>query len=249
MFTATFLINDQLKDFLNHSGDRRTFKVQFSGHETVKHLIETLGIPHTEIDAIIVNGHYVDFSCILKDGDYVEVYPANHKEELNLKKILRDDLDDELRFVLDSHLGRLATYLRLLGYDTLYRNDYEDPELAQISSRENRYLLTRDKGLLKRTMVSYGYWVREKIPKLQLIEVVERFNIKGRAQPFIRCSRCNGLLQIVSKSDIIDCLEPKTILYYDDFRICVDCCQVYWKGSHFKRMEKFFESILSKRAE
>jgi uncharacterized protein with PIN domain len=244
MFIAKFYFKGQLRDFLKKNQNKNFIEVQFNGHETIKHLIEAIGVPHTEVEALIVNGNYVGFNYFISGGEVVEVYPVNYKKKTRLKSILRDDFEGELRFVLDSHLGKLASYLRLLGYDTLYRNDYEDSELAIISHLENRYLLTRDQNLLKRSLVVYGYWVRAQVPSLQLIEVVQRFKLKEKTKPYVRCSLCNGMLIEVPKAEIADKLELKTKLYYDDFRLCIECDQIYWKGTHFIRMEKFFKSFL-----
>jgi uncharacterized protein with PIN domain len=245
MLTAKFHFKGQLRDFLTKNQNKCLIKAQFNGHETIKHLIESLGVPHTEVEAIHVNGHHVGFNFFLTSGDIVEVYPANYDKKFRLKRILRDDLKGELRYVLDSHLGKLASYLRLLGYDSLYRNDYEDSELAIISHQENRYLLTRDRNLLKRKLVVYGYWVRAKTPSLQLVEVVNRFNISNNIKSYVRCSLCNGMLITVPKAEISDKLEPKTRLYYDDFRLCQECGHIYWKGSHFDRIESQLQNFIS----
>jgi uncharacterized protein with PIN domain len=149
-----------------------------------------------------------------------------------------------VRFVLDGHLGKLASYLRLLGFDTLYRNDYDDDELADTSSNQRRILLTRDRGLLKRNRVWFGYCIRARSPGEQVVEVLKRFDLAERAHPFSRCACCNGLLTPVEKVDVFDRLEPKTKLYYDDFRICQDCDRIYWKGSHFERMESQLQDLL-----
>jgi uncharacterized protein with PIN domain len=151
----------------------------------------------------------------------------------------------EPRFVLDTHLGQLATYLRMLGFDTLYQNDQLDEELAHLSSQEGRILLTRDRGLLKRNMVSHGYCVRETHPRQQLVEVLRRFDLFEAVRPFRRCIRCNGLLQPVSKAAICDRLPPRTQQYYDEFRLCQDCKQIYWKGSHYHRMQQFIKKVLA----
>ena len=146
--------------------------------------------------------------------------------------------------MLDTHLGQLASYLRLLGFDTLYRNDYDDPELAWISHEDGRLLLTKDRGLLKRKIVSRGYCVRETDPELQMLEVVERFELRGQFAPFKHCLRCNGLIERVAKSAVIDRLPADTRRYYDEFRTCSDCGQVYWKGSHYERMRAFLARTL-----
>ena len=149
------------------------------------------------------------------------------------------------RFVVDNHLGRMAYYLRMLGFDTLYRNDYQDDELAQTAEQEGRILLTRDRRLFMRNQVQRGYWVRSLSPRQQILEVVQRYNLKAQITPFRRCIRCNGILQLVSKEAVLDRLEPLTRLYFDDFRICPDCQQVYWKGSHYERMRQFIDQWLT----
>jgi uncharacterized protein len=143
------------------------------------------------------------------------------------------------RFVLDAHLGKLAGYLRLLGFDTLYRNDYDDATLARISSDEHRILLTRDRGLLKRSMVTHGYYVRETDPQRQAIEVLRRFDLHRSIMPFHRCIRCNGVLRAADKSAIRAALPPRTSEYYDEFRVCDHCGKIYWKGSHYQRLLDF----------
>jgi hypothetical protein len=159
--------------------------------------------------------------------------------------VIRSQTAGEHRFVLDNHLGRLAVYLRMLGFDALYRNDYQDEELARVSSEERRILLTRDVRLLMRNQVRHGYWVRSKIPRQQLLEIVKRYNLVEMVTPFLRCMRCNGVLMPVSKEMVLDRLEPLTRLYYDDFRICAECDQVYWRGSHYERMQIFLEQVLA----
>ncbi|MBI3972138.1 MAG: Mut7-C RNAse domain-containing protein, partial [Chloroflexi bacterium] len=138
---------------------------------------------------------------------------------------------------LDAHLGKLAGLLRLLGFDVLYRNDDDDETLARISAEQERILLTRDRGLLKRSIVTYGYHVWETNPGRQLVEVLRRFNLSAQISPFRRCLRCNAVLEPVSKEAVIDRLEPKTRLYYDEFAFCRACDQVYWKGSHYARLQ------------
>jgi uncharacterized protein len=144
---------------------------------------------------------------------------------------------------LDNHLGKLATFLRIMGLDAAYRNDYQDDELAEVASREGRILLTRDRGLLMRKVVSQGYCVRALDPRQQAVEIVRRFDLYGHIRPFRRCLRCNSLLHPVDKQAIIERLEPLTRQYYDEFHICPQCDKIYWKGSHYEHMEKFLEGI------
>ncbi|MGD9092305.1 MAG: Mut7-C RNAse domain-containing protein [Anaerolineales bacterium] len=237
MKKAQFRFYGALNDFLPKRQQQATIACTFKLNQSVKHLIESLGVPHVEVNRILVNEEEVDFGYLVQDGDEVEVYPIP-------QNAIRLQVADDHRFVLDNHLGRLAVYLRMLGFDAQYRNDYQDEELAQISSEERRVLLTRDVRLLMRNQVSHGYWVRSKIPRQQLLEIVNRFNLVEKVTPFRRCMRCNGVLKPVSKEVVLDRLEPLTKKYYDDFRICPDCEQIYWRGSHYERMQTFLQQVL-----
>ena len=241
---ADFRFYAELNDFLPTDRRQVTFVHTFDGRPAVKDTIEALGIPHTEVDLIIANGDSVDFSYHLLDGDRISVYPVF--ESIDIAPILRVRPEPlrEARFVLDTHLGRLAGYLRMLGFDTLYRNDFKDEELAQLSSCDDRILLTRDRGLLKRGEVTHGYFVRENLPRGQLVEVLQRFDLTGSVKPFKRCLCCNGLLASVHKRDIIDNLPTKTQQYYDKYRRCQECGRIYWRGSHYQHMELFIAQVL-----
>lgn len=234
---ATFRFQHKLNDFLPERQKHQAIGLVFNGHQSVKHLIESLGVPHTEVQDILVNQSSVDFSYLVQDGDVVVVYPQDRQQLTALQA-------DERGFLLDNHLGRLAFYLRMLGFDCLYRNDYQDEELAQLASQQGRVLLTRDVRLLMRNVIQYGYWVRSKIPRQQLIEVVDRFSLSKKISPFQRCIRCNGILKQVSKQEVLESLEPLTKKYYHEFRRCPDCKQVYWKGSHHQRMLRFINQTI-----
>ena len=223
---ATFTFIDELNDFLPHYRKNTPFSLGFEPHQSLKHLIESIGVPHTEFGRVLVNGQAVDGSNRMGDGDLVTVYPDNAP------------LDDKACFILDNHLGQLATYLRMLGFDCLYRNDYQDDELARVSIEEGRVLLTRDRRLLMRKAIRRGYCIHQTDPRQQVAEVLKRFKLFGQVKPFRRCLRCNSPLQTVSKQDVIERLEPLTKEYYDEFRICPTCNQIYWKGSHFEHMQQ-----------
>jgi uncharacterized protein with PIN domain len=228
---ATFTYLAELNDFLPHYRKNSLFSLEFEPHQSLKHLIESTGVPHTEIGKVTVNGQLVDSSNRLHDGDEVMVYPAN------------SPLDDVPCFILDNHLGQLATYLRMLGFDCLYRNDYQDDELARVSVEESRVLLTRDRRLLMRKAIRRGYCIHQTDPRLQAAEILKRFYLTGLVKPFQRCLRCNSPLEVVRKQDIIDRLEPLTKKYYEDFRICPSCKQVYWKGSHYEHMQQLISQL------
>ena len=234
---------EELNDFLSVERRKTSFEVEVKNPGSIKDLIESLGVPHTEIDLILVNGHSVDFDYQVKDTDKISVYPVFESMDISPLIRLRPAPLRNTRFVLDTHLGRLAAYLRMLGFDTLYRNDYNDPALADISSHEQRILLTRDKKLLTRKIITHGYYVRETQPQQQLLEVIQRFDLSGNLNPFSRCLHCNGSIHPVSKESISRHLMPRTREFYNEFWQCEHCQKVYWKGSHYQRMRKLIEEL------
>ena len=242
MKQAKFCFSPQLDLFLHPSQRGKIINVSFRGRQSIKHLIEALRVPHTEVGELRANGVLVDFTYLVRDGDYVKVYPSVN-EFPGENSLDVGIMGNTLRFVLDNHLGKLARYLRMMGYDTLYCNDYRDEELARISEQDLRFLLTRDRGLLMRKMVTLGYCVRSKVPKQQLVEVAERFDLFSSSIPFQRCLLCNSQLLQVEKHDIVDRLRPLTKKYYNEFHLCPKCNQIYWKGSHFEHMQKFIEDV------
>jgi len=245
MSKATFRFYAELNPFLPHNKRHVAFGHDFNGRQSIKDMVESLGIPHTEIDLILVNGESVDFSYLVQDGDQISVYPEFEGLDITPVQRLRPQPLRVVRFVLDIHLGKLAAYLRMLGFDTLYRNDYEDSVLARVSRDEHRILLTRDRGLLKRGMVTHGHYVRETNPRRQLVEVVQHFDLFRSIEPFSRCVNCNGLLETVDKETVIDRLMSQTRQHYDEFQRCTECEQIYWKGSHHQRMERLIEHVLA----
>lgn len=241
---ATFRFYAELNDFLPPEKRFTRFSYPFLLPASVKHLIEALGVAHTEVDVILVNGISVDFGYIVQDGDDISVYPVFESLDITPLLRLRPLPLRQTRFVLDTHLGRLAAYLRMLGFDTLYRNDYADSTLAQISDEQERVLLTRDRGLLKRSRVTRGCLVRSSDPRQQVIEVLCRLNLARSVQPFRRCLRCNGMLHAVEKDAVRAELPANTERYYHEFHRCAECGQIYWKGAHYQRMQQLIKSVL-----
>ena len=235
----------ELNHFLPANRRQVDFECTCESGTSIKHLVEALGVPHTEIDLLLVNGAPVDFSYLVQDGERISVYPVFESLDLSHLARLRPQPLREPRFVLDAHLGKLAVFLRMLGFDALYRNDYGDEELARISSQEQRILLTRDRGLLKRSLVTHGYCIRQDDPRHQIAEVLQRFDLYHQVVPFQRCLRCNGLLETVDKDAILDQLQPDTRQYFKEFRRCQACGHIYWKGSHYQRMQQIIESIFN----
>lgn len=240
MNSAHFTFDSYLRWFLTRRQQvQESIAHHFDWRASIKDMVESLGVPHAEIGALIVNGAAVDFEYIVQPDDRVEVHGPN-----GAASTLRPPYPGRPRFVLDIHLGRLAAYLRMMGYDTWYRNDYDDEELAAISHRETRILLTRDVGLLKRSLVIYGYYVRSTVPQQQLIEVARRFRLADQPRPFKYCMKCNGVLAPVDKAAILDKLPPDTADFYDRFHQCQSCQQVYWKGAHYQRMQILMDAVL-----
>ncbi|MDZ7379977.1 MAG: Mut7-C ubiquitin/RNAse domain-containing protein [candidate division KSB1 bacterium] len=237
MNQVQFRFYGKLNDLLPEDRRGKAVLVAFNNGQTVKHLIESLGVPHTEVQGLRANGAAIDFTYQVRHGDQIEIYPAVWNDSDR-------PVEGEWRFVLDNHLGRLAVYLRMLGFDALYRNDYQDEELARLCDQEGRILLTRDKRLLMRNAVKRGYWIRSKVPRHQLEEVVQHFGLTAAVRPFQRCLRCNSALIAVSKEEVLDRLQPLTKLYYDEFHLCPACNQIYWKGSHYERMQQMIQQVL-----
>lgn len=236
--TATLRFYAELKDFL--PGDQQSGLVtrRFDVPGSVKDVIESCGVPHTEVALIIVDGGSVGFSYLIRDGDRIAVYPLFESFDIApIVKVGPRPLRD-IRFVADNHLGRLARFLRLLGLDTLYRNDWSDPDLVQVSASERRVLLTRDVELLKHGSLSHGYFIRSTDPREQVNEVVRRFHLADQVAPFSRCMSCNGDLVPAAKEDIADRLPEETRNNVDEFVTCVSCEKVFWRGAHHLELSR-----------
>lgn len=245
MTRTTFRFYGDLNDFLPESYRQAAFSYEIQDHSSIKDAVEALGVPHPEIDLLLVNSESVDFSYLPNPGDWISVYPSFSSLDISSVSDVRVSLPEPKKFVLDVHLGKLARYLRLLGFDASYRRDADDELLARISSHEGRILLTQDRGLLKRSIVSYGYIVRSPYPKQQLQEVMDRYNLYRAVAPFRRCPKCNGQLAKVEKQDIYPRLPHFTRLTYEQFFECDDCQQLYWKGAHFRRIQQFVDAIIA----
>jgi uncharacterized protein with PIN domain len=242
--SAIFRFYAELNDFLPRERRFIPFNYAFEFHSSIKDTIEALGVPHPEVDLILCNSVPVDFRQSIQDGDRISAYPAFASLDVSPLLQLRPPRRD-FRFILDIHLGRLATYLRLLGFDAEYETHRDDSELARISHRDSRILLTRDCGLLKRSEVIYGYFVRGTAPIRQAIEVLKRYRLFHDIVPFQRCLRCNSVLHAVSKESIEDRLQPQTRQSFDEFRTCPTCSRIYWSGSHYDHMLALVQRILA----
>jgi uncharacterized protein len=244
MSHATFHFHGALNFFLPRAHRNKAVEHAFDWRGSVKDMIESMGVPHPEIDLLVANRVSVDFDYIVQQDDGIDVYPAGETTVIEPKIALRPPFPGRQKFILDQHLGRLAAYLRMMGFDTLYRNDYHDEELAQVSHDEQRVLLTRDVGLLKRSLVIYGYYVRDTNRHKQLVEITEHYQLLDNAAPFKHCMKCNGLLERVEKAAVVDQLPDSTATYYNDFHRCASCQRIYWKGAHYQRMQALIDEII-----
>jgi uncharacterized protein with PIN domain len=233
----------ELNDFLAPELRGTTMRRPFRPHQTVKDVVEAAGIPHTEIDLIIVNGEPVDFSHRPAVGDRLAVFPMFETLDIGPVARLRPSPLREPRFALDVHLGRLARLMRLVGLDVWWAPDVDDGTLAMIGQAEHRTVLTRDRGLLKRRAVTHGLFVRSERPFDQVVEVLRRLDLADRLAPFTRCLRCGDRLTVVAKDEVLDRLEPLTRQHYEEFSRCAACGQIYWRGSHHLQLSALVERI------
>jgi uncharacterized protein with PIN domain len=226
----------ELNDFLQPELRGATVRCPFRTHQTVKDVLEAMGVPHTEIDLILVNGDPQEFAYRPAVGDRIAAYPMFEALDIESATRLRPAALRDPRFVVDVNLGPLARLLRVLGFDVWWSGDADDASLAEVSLTQQRILLTRDRGLLKRRAITHGLLVRSQQPEEQTLEVIRRLDLRERLAPLTRCLRCNGELVTVPKDEVIDRLEALTRRYYDEFSRCTNCGQIYWAGSHHARL-------------
>ena len=243
MVTATFRFYEELNDFLARPLRRRAFSCACAHAATAKHMIEALGVPHTEVELILVNGESVGFDHPLADGDRVAVYPKF--ETFDIRPLLRVRAAPlrEPRFVADAHLGGLAQLLRLAGFDTLYDNNYPDEEIEALAASEHRIVLTRDRELLKRRTITHGCYVRTLKPQAQLREIFERLDLAASARPFRLCLSCNAPLHAIERGEARERVPEGVFERQTRFVTCDVCRRVFWEGSHWRRMRALMDSV------
>jgi uncharacterized protein with PIN domain len=240
-FKVRLCFHGDLHFFLGSKSGDAVIERQLAEKTSIKDVIESCGVPHPEVDLILADEQPVGFDHPLANDAKVEVFPVDNRNTVHTDKRLQTT--GIFRFVADGHLGSLTRNLRLLGFDVSYGQDADDRQLLEVMARENRALLTRDRRLLMHAIVQHGYWPRSQNPDEQTIEVIRRFDLLELIAPFTRCLRCNTPLEEAAKADIIDRLEPLTKIYYDQFRRCPGCEQIYWSGSHFSKLQKRIEEI------
>jgi len=244
---ATIRFYEELNDFLPEEKRKRDFSISFGQESTVKDVLASLGVPHTEVDLILINGESVDFSFSLEGGERISVYPVFESLDIRSVRKLGPDSLRHLKFVADVHLGKLVKYLRLFGFDTLYDNGFDPHSLVDISARQGRVLVTRSRDLLKHKVIARGILVRETDPKMQLKSIFERLDLHAEARPFSRCLCCNGLVEPIPKQGVAQSLPSRVMAKHQTFASCSYCHRVYWEGTHFERMSHFVKEVLSKR--
>jgi uncharacterized protein with PIN domain len=243
-FNVRLRFYGDLSVFLGSKARDVVIERQLAEKTSIKDVIESCGVPHPEVDLILVDEQTAGFDYTLANDAKVEVFPVENRGTERTDKPLQ--AVGISRFVADVHLGHLTRNLRLLGFDVAYRQNADDRHLLEVMVRENRALLTRDRRLLMHAIVQHGYWPRSQNADEQTIEVVRRFDLAELIAPFTRCLRCNAPLEAVAKADIVGKLEPLTKIYYDQFRRCPDCKQIYWSGSHFPKLQRRVEEIRSR---
>ncbi len=239
----TIRFYEELNDFLDPVKRRTAYRIAFPIKRTVKDIIEGEGVPHVEIDLILVNGTPVDFDYHAQDGDHISVYPEFELIDISPVTRLRPEPLRQTRFIVDANLGRLHRYLRMLGFDTRFDTILMDSDIIRISDEEKRIILTRDLGILKNGKVKRGYFIRNQQPDQQLVEVIRKFDLKRQFKPFSRCMACNGDILPVTKNSILNRIPAQIQMFFDEFFQCKECKRVYWKGSHHQQMLEKIESL------
>lgn len=245
--TATFRFYEELNDFLARPLRRRAFCCACARAATTKHMIEALGVPHTEVELILVNGESVGFDRVIEDGDRVAVYPKFEALDVTPLLRVRSEPLRTIRFVADAHLGGLAHLLRLAGFDTLYDNHYADEAIEALAAAEARVVLTRDRELLKRRTITHGCYVRALKPEAQLREVFDRLDLAGSTRPFRLCLTCNAPLRRIDKPEIVGRVPEGVLERHSQFVTCDICKRIFWEGSHWKRMRALVDSLIEHR--
>jgi len=240
---ASFRFYAELNDHLPPERQYRTLEKRFFVPSTAKDMIESFGVPHTEVELILINGVSSGFGDRVRDGDRVAVYPVFESVDVSPELRVRPYPLRDLKFVLDVHLGKLAAYLRMLGFDAAYRNCASDPELVEAAVAEQRILLTRDRGLLKYSAVTRGYWLRETDSRRQVAEIMRRFDLSRAFRPFTRCMACNQPLRQARKTEVSQRVPARIAEAHEKFLECARCGRVYWKGSHYHRMLRWIEEM------
>lgn len=243
MYTVTLRVYDELNEFLPLDKRQQSFPVSSRDRRAVKDLIESQGVPHTEIAAIRVNGEWVQLTYRIDDGDRIGVYPCVNRLGLATGHGLRRPPEGLAAFVADVNLGKLSRNLRLLGLDCVYDNQFDDREVIRIGVAENRIILTRDRGLLQHKTVIHGIYIHASNPILQTREVLRRIDLGKHIRPCSRCVRCNGLIIVAPKDSVRGFVPRETFQNIDEFYRCVQCGKLYWRGAHWHCLQEIIAAV------
>lgn len=241
MIQVSFRFYEELNNYLPEEMQKVWVENRIETQASIGEIIQSLGIPLDDIDLILVNQQSKGFEYFLHDGDRISIYPVFESFDISEMNRLRERLLRNPKFICDVHLGRLCKYLRMLGWDTLYSNEYTPEEMIERSLQEKRILLSRSIHLIRHQGLTHAWWVRSSNPLEQLNDLVTRLDLSKQADPLTRCLNCNSMLVEVNKMEIMDRLEDRTAKYYSEFFVCRTCDQIYWKGSHYESMVKFIE--------
>jgi uncharacterized protein with PIN domain len=220
----TVSVATELALFLRPEHRSGPVRVACDGVSTLGHVVESLGVPLTEVGALVVNSRPAGPAYRPADGDVAEVLAMPRPQHV-----------DPPVFLLDVHLGTVARRLRLVGVDAAYDRDADDDQLIERANEARRVLLTQDRGLLRRHSLWLGAYVRGARPDDQFADVLSRF--APPLAPWTRCTACNGLLVPAAKADVAPQLEPGTRRTFDSFSRCESCGRVYWRGAHSWRLQ------------
>jgi len=244
MIRAYFRFYEELNDFLPFNNRKIEFEFIVKSRSSVKDVIESMGIPHSQVDLVLVNNNSVDFNYIVQNNDRISVYPVFESFDISEVTHLRPQPLRSPKYLLDVHLGKLARYLRMLGIDSVYENNFTKDEIVSISLEQNRTILSRDRHLLMRKEITHAYWIRSEYPVEQIKEVIHRFHLEHEIKEFSLCMECNYKLEPVKKAEVFDTLPPKVRDYHHEYYVCKFCGRIYWPGTHYVNMKKLLSQIL-----
>jgi uncharacterized protein with PIN domain len=242
---VTVRLYGSLGDFVAPARRGTAFACEAGEPRSVKDLVESLGVPHCEVQVVLVDGASVGFGCRLRGGERIAVYPYFSAFDAGDAAVAGEALPHDPRFVLDGHLGRLAAYLRALGADSARDRDADDAAIARLAAAEGRVVLTRDVGLLKRAAVRHGWWVRSDDPRVQFRDVVARFGLAARAAPFTRCLACNQVLAELPPGEVPESVPPRVREQIASYSRCLGCGRVFWRGSHHRRLSQLLSTLMN----
>lgn len=230
-----------------HWRERPTVEIPGGRNASIKDVVESFGLPHTEVGTLLVNGTAVDFTYLVQGGDRIDIRPIEPPWQVRIASLLRPRPLAELRFLVDANVAKLGRLLRMAGFDTASYPNWSDARLAACAAGEQRLLLSKDRGLLMRKEVEFGRYVRATMPAEQLREIINLLGIAEEMDPLSRCLECNSPLQRVAKEEINHLLEPLTRTYYEEFSRCPACHKIYWPGSHVDKMRVLLADLLPER--